>query len=239
MSTTHRRGYHCIPLLSVLHPHIHRMAVAHIAVNMYCTGTCCTLLRHLGLYTVHRKSRIVSMIEALHKSVDEYCEGRLSQIQKAKERHAYDLKCKACLLPSVVARTCMYMCASGCVCVCTCYVYCPLDPSHDRHVRVHAAMWCVHHRSLYHTSQADARKRASTEARAEAKAEVRRPVGRPRLEALDEVAAVIEAAAAEPGELDFGLFSQPGTPRGDSAPQPPLLRASTQVVARHVIHPCP
>ena len=79
----------------------------------------CTLLRHLGLYTVHRKSRIVNVVEALHKAVDDHCEYRLSQIQKAKERHAYDTKCKACLLPRVAVRTCMYMCASGCVCVFT------------------------------------------------------------------------------------------------------------------------
>ena len=65
---------------------------------------------------MHRKSRIGGVVEALHKAVDEHCENRLSQIQKAKERHAYDLKCKACLPPHVAVRTCMYMCASVCVC---------------------------------------------------------------------------------------------------------------------------
>ena len=68
---------------------------------------------------MHRKSRIVNVVEAMHKAVDEHCEHRLSLIQKAKERHAYDTKCKACLLPSAAARTCMHMCASGCMCVCT------------------------------------------------------------------------------------------------------------------------
>ena len=91
------------------------------ACRSYSTHACSfrQCLRHLGWCIVHRKSRIVNVVEALHKAVDEHCEGRLVQIQKAKERHAYDLKCKACLLLCVVVRPCQCMYGIGCMCVCT------------------------------------------------------------------------------------------------------------------------
>ena len=69
----------------------------------------------LGVCTLHRKSRIVGVVEAVHKSVDEHCEKRLSLIQKAKERHAYDTKCKACVILRVTVLPCMCMYGSGCV----------------------------------------------------------------------------------------------------------------------------
>ena len=130
----------------------------------------------------------------------------------------------------------------------TCYVDCTLAPSHDLHAIVSVVMWCVHRRLLYHTPQAEANKRISAEAKSEAK----RPAGRPRRELPDDVTGAIEAmtaAADEPGDTDVGLLfsSQPGTPIA-RAPQPstprgsmppPLMRASTQVVARSVLHPCP
>ena len=119
-----RTSLHSIAVRSALtHPsHICRPCCSDHALHWHMMGgprvvsALCTLLRHMDLYTVHRKSRIVGVVEALHKAVDEHCENRLSQIQKAKERHAYDLKCKACLPPRVAVRTCMYMCASVCVC---------------------------------------------------------------------------------------------------------------------------
>ena len=77
-----------------------------------------TSLRHLSWYTVHRKSRIVSIVELLHKAVDEHCEQRLSVIQKAKERHAYELKSKAGLPLCVTTRPCLCMYGTGCMCVC-------------------------------------------------------------------------------------------------------------------------
>ena len=43
-----------------------------------------------------RKSRIVGCVEEVHKSVDTHCIDRLGQIQAAKERHAFNLKAKAC-----------------------------------------------------------------------------------------------------------------------------------------------
>ena len=35
-------------------------------------------------------------MEEVHKSVDTHCIDRLGQIQAAKERHAFNLKAKAC-----------------------------------------------------------------------------------------------------------------------------------------------
>ena len=58
---------------------------------------------------MHRKSRIVNIVELLHKAVDEHCEGRLSIIQKAKERHAYELKSKADRPLCVTTRPCLCM----------------------------------------------------------------------------------------------------------------------------------
>ena len=119
MSTTHRRGSQCRPSISVLHPHIHRMHVAHAAVIICDTDTWWvgrwvlhvnrTSLRHLSWYTMHRKSRIVNIVELLHKAVDEHCEQRLSEIQKAKERHAYELKSKAGRPLCVTTRPCLCM----------------------------------------------------------------------------------------------------------------------------------
>ena len=88
------------------------MHVTNTAVLIYC-------MAEPGLCTVHRKSRIVNVVESLHKAVDEHCEQRLAEIQKAKERHAYDLKCKACLPLCVAGRPCLCMCGIGCMCVCT------------------------------------------------------------------------------------------------------------------------
>ena len=42
------------------------------------------------------KSRIVGCVEEVHKSVDTHCIDRLGLIQAAKERHAFNLKQKAC-----------------------------------------------------------------------------------------------------------------------------------------------
>ena len=189
---------------------------------------------------MHRKSRIVNVVEALHKAVDEHCEHRLSLIQKAKERHAYDTKCKACLIPRVAVRICMHMCAIGCICVCTDAMY----TAHSIFRTINmpecllpCGVYIV--ALLYHAPQADAKKRAS--------ADEKRQAGRSRRELPDEVAAAVEAmttAADEPGELDFDnlfggsqpLAGQPGTPRV-AAPAtpvgsmgPPLMRSSTQVV---------
>ena len=88
------------------------MHVANTAVIIYC-------MAELSLCTVHRKSRIVNVVESLHKAVDEHCEQRLSVIQKAKERHAYELKAKARLPLCVAVLPCMRMYGIECMCVCT------------------------------------------------------------------------------------------------------------------------
>ena len=64
---------------------------------------------------MHRKSRIVNVVESMHKAVDEHCERRLVDIQRAKERHAYDTKCKACVILRVTVLPCMCMYGSGCM----------------------------------------------------------------------------------------------------------------------------
>ena len=43
-----------------------------------------------------RKSRIVGCVEEVHQSVDSHCIDRLGRFQSAKERHAFNLKQKAC-----------------------------------------------------------------------------------------------------------------------------------------------
>ena len=44
---------------------------------------------------MHRKSRIVGVVEELHRSVDDHCVERFGAIQAAKERRAYEIKQKA------------------------------------------------------------------------------------------------------------------------------------------------
>ena len=50
---------------------------------------------HFADCSMHRKSRIVGVVEELHRSVDDRCIERFGVIQAAKERHAYNLKQKA------------------------------------------------------------------------------------------------------------------------------------------------
>ena len=45
--------------------------------------------------SIHRKSRLVGVVEELHRSVDDHCVERFGVIQSAKERRAYEIKQKA------------------------------------------------------------------------------------------------------------------------------------------------
>ena len=50
---------------------------------------------HFADCSMHRKSRIVGVVEELHRSVDDHCVERFGVIQAAKERRAYEIKQKA------------------------------------------------------------------------------------------------------------------------------------------------
>ena len=116
-----------------LHSHSHRIDVDHVTlitcgICTWCVGWLvrvanCTSPLHQICCIVLRKSRIVSVVELIHRAADEYCERRLAEIQKAKERHAYDLKCKAVLSLCVAVRPCICMHDIRMhVCIHTCHV---------------------------------------------------------------------------------------------------------------------
>ena len=90
-----------MPSVDVLHSSIDRMA------NIQCQSTNQPYVYHvIVLSLLHpctnvtnrpcRKSRIVGCVEEVYKSVDNHCIDRLGLIQAAKERHAFNLKQKAC-----------------------------------------------------------------------------------------------------------------------------------------------
>ena len=101
--------------------HCNNAPMYHIHMVCGLRGDVCHLYEHVTSELMHRAQEVPHRQcrrvatqggrRALRKAACRY--------PKAKERHVYDLKCKACMPICDAVRLCMHTYDTGCVCACT------------------------------------------------------------------------------------------------------------------------
>ena len=203
---------------------------------------------HFAYCSMHRKSRIVGVVEELHRSVDDRCIERFGVIQAAKERRAYEIKQKAryvfrtqsCCFPSaphisVVLHGYIHVWISTthCLCIPSC-------------VAAHTASGVVVYPAQAAEAAAAKRQSSADSKRGNARSRSNTPSAsadagtvstEPTDDSMDVDAAVesIMEAATAPGSPSHLFGELPSSQMGPPSTAP-LRRAPTQVIMSQPCH---